>query len=258
MKKTFDEKGWIIFNQPPQSPITNVHDACIFPMMSKKVSREQATTFGSRLLKGEQLHQTVMKVWNDTTNRQALGRAFAGHHQIVETIRQYKGDNKFLTEKGGLSFGVRRTYICNEEGTGVIPVTIAPQNELETRAGQLLNQQRINGLKYSPPKATDLTKAVLSQEMKDMLLELMDPNLMTDDLHEVWYQLSDTSENRPVSGNQQNHIHDYFFRPPKSKNGVFCPLEGTLPSRGQCNNGPHNKNCRSAGQHHFTISKHIE
>ena len=190
MKKIFDEKGWLIFNQPPQSPITNVHDACIFPMMSKMVSREQATTFGSRLLKGEQLHQTVMKVWNDKSNTQALARAFAGHHQIVETIRQHKGDNKFLTEKGGLSFGVRRTYIRNEERTGVIPVTIAPQIELETRTGQLLNQQQTAGLKHRPPKANELSKAELTKEMKDMLMELMDPALMSDDLHEAWYQLS--------------------------------------------------------------------
>ena len=183
MKRIFRDKGWLIFNQPPQSPITNVHDACIFPMMSKKVSREQAVTFGSTLLKGEQLHETIMKVWKDDANKQAIARAFAGHHQIVEEIRQNKGDNKFLSEKGGLSFGIRRTYIRNEEGTGVVPITIAPQNEMETDAGRILNQQRITGLKHQIPKANDLPKAQLTTEMKEMLLELMDPNLMSDDLH---------------------------------------------------------------------------
>lgn len=206
MKKIFDEKGWILFNQPPQSPITNVHDACIFPMLSKMVSREQATTFGSRLLKGDQLHETVMKVWRDRTNTQALARAFAGHHQIVETIRKCDGDNKFLTEKGGLSFGVRRTYIRNEEGTGVVPITIAPQNDLETRTGQLLNQQQITGLKHAPPKANELSKAELTTEMKDMLLEYMDPTLMSDELHEVWYQLTEPSVSNTASRNTENQM----------------------------------------------------
>lgn len=30
MNEIFDEKGWLLFNQPSQSPVTNVHDACIF------------------------------------------------------------------------------------------------------------------------------------------------------------------------------------------------------------------------------------
>jgi hypothetical protein len=40
MQKEFDKRNCLIFNQPSQSPITNVHDVCIFPMMSKMVSKE--------------------------------------------------------------------------------------------------------------------------------------------------------------------------------------------------------------------------
>jgi hypothetical protein len=39
MNKIFEKKDWLIFNQPSQSPITNVHDTCIFLMMSKTISR---------------------------------------------------------------------------------------------------------------------------------------------------------------------------------------------------------------------------
>jgi hypothetical protein len=39
MKREFDRRDWLLFNQPSQSPVTNVHDACIFPMMSKAVTR---------------------------------------------------------------------------------------------------------------------------------------------------------------------------------------------------------------------------
>ena len=42
MEEEFRRRDWLLFNQPSQSPITNVHDACIFPMMSKMVSMEQA------------------------------------------------------------------------------------------------------------------------------------------------------------------------------------------------------------------------
>jgi hypothetical protein len=65
MQDKFNKRDWLLFNQPSQSPITNVHDACIFPMMSKAVSREQAVVFGCRLLRGEQLYNSVMKVWEE-------------------------------------------------------------------------------------------------------------------------------------------------------------------------------------------------
>ena len=191
MNREFERRDWIHFNQPPQSPITNVHDACIFPMMSKCVSKEQASTFGSRLLQGEQLYQTVMKVWNNSKNTQAIARAFAGHHQIVETIRQNKGDNKFLTEKQGLTFGVRRTFIRNAEGDGVVLVNRAPENETETAQGAVLNENARRGLKHTAPNPLELQLANLTSNMKDMLLEHMDPALMSEELHEVWFNITE-------------------------------------------------------------------
>jgi hypothetical protein len=79
MQNEFNQRDWLLFNQPSQSPITNVHNACIFPMMSKSVSWEQAIVFGCRLLRGEQLYNSVMRVWDDKklclngANRQNLG-----------------------------------------------------------------------------------------------------------------------------------------------------------------------------------------
>ena len=98
MKKIFTEKEWILFNQPPQSPITNVHDACIFPMMSKYVSREQAVSFNSTILRPEELHATVMKVWNDKNNLYAMSKAFVAGPQIVSAILDNDGDNNFLND----------------------------------------------------------------------------------------------------------------------------------------------------------------
>ena len=60
-----------------------------------------------------------------------MSRAFAGHHQIVNSILHYNGDNSYLSKKGGLSFGIRKHFVCDEDEEGVIAVPLAPQNEGE-------------------------------------------------------------------------------------------------------------------------------
>ena len=77
MNDLFHQKGWIIFNQPSRSQVRNVHNTCIFPMMSKKVSTSQALEYGAVLLRGDQLYDTVKSVKNDLANRVAMARAFA-------------------------------------------------------------------------------------------------------------------------------------------------------------------------------------
>ena len=185
MKSEFWEKrGWLLFNQSSQSPTFNVHDSCIFPMMSKHVSREQALTFGSRLLKGEQLYETVMKVWQDPANLIAISRSFAGHWQIVCAAMHHKGDNMYLKEKGGLSFGIRRTFIGNERGDGIIPVSLAPESEGETLSGSLLLENQISGLKYKSPPIQDLVHARLTGEMMHVLDTYMDKSSISEE-HEA-------------------------------------------------------------------------
>ena len=182
MKKEFwDKREWVNFNQSSQSPTFNVHDMCIFPVLSKRVSREQALSFGSTLLKGEQLNQTVMKVWADSSNLTAIARAFAGHWQIVLAAMYHEGDNTYLKEKGGLSFGIRLTFINNERGDGIIPVNLAPESEAETLSGSLLSENQASGLKYRSPKVRELTHAFLTSEMLLLLDRYMDKALMSDD-----------------------------------------------------------------------------
>ena len=91
--------------------MTNVHNACIFPILSKAVSsREQALVFVSRLMRGEQLNELVMKEWSDRQNTVVMARAFAGHSQIVSAILHYKGDNNYLSDRGRMSFGIRLNF----------------------------------------------------------------------------------------------------------------------------------------------------
>ena len=59
MSSEFKQRDWIIFNQPSQSPVLNMCDACYFPMASKQVSKEQGLLFGGKLLQGEELFRLV-------------------------------------------------------------------------------------------------------------------------------------------------------------------------------------------------------
>ncbi len=189
MKEEFAARDWLLFDQPPQSPVTNVHDACIFPMMSKKVSVEQAVSFRSTLLRPDQLHQTVMKVWEDKTNIISMARAFAAQPQIACAILEHEGDNDYLSEKGGLSFGVRRTYHCTEDGEGVFLSDVAPQNANETVAQRIINERRAKGLKYTPPDLRTLGNAQLTDEMISVLAGFIDEGRMPDDVREVWTRM---------------------------------------------------------------------
>ena len=150
-------------------------------MLSKEVSKEQAVSFGSRMLKQEQLHSTVMKVWNNDIHKQAMARAFAAHPQIVCAIIEHNGDNNYLSEKGGLSFGIRSTYKCNEEGDGVEMIQLAPQNEADTAAGVILEDRKRKGiLKYEPPNIDTLTAANPTSEMKEIVMQYVCEDLMTE------------------------------------------------------------------------------
>ena len=120
------------FNQPPQSPVTNVHDACIFPMLSKCLSTEQAIRFNARLLVGQQIKEAVNRIYFDPKNLLAMSRAFAANHQIALAILHHKGDNKYLNERKGMSFGVRKTFMKNPNGNGVVVFEKAPSAELQT------------------------------------------------------------------------------------------------------------------------------
>ena len=61
MQRIFNERGQLFFREPLQSTLTNIHGACVFPMMSKVVSKVQTIIFYSTLLEGELLFETVHK-----------------------------------------------------------------------------------------------------------------------------------------------------------------------------------------------------
>jgi hypothetical protein len=109
--------------------------------------------------------------------------AFAGHLQIVCSI---------LSEKGGLSFGIRKMFVVDKEGNGIIPITLAPQLQSETVQSQLYNESVVaTSLKYETPCGKNLTQAKLLEPMKGFLMEHMDHAMISEELLEVWHQISE-------------------------------------------------------------------
>ena len=161
--------------------------------MSKYLSREQELNYGSRLLKADELHKSVMQIWADERNLPAITRSFSGHHQMVMAILDNKGDNNYLSERGGISFGIRKKIMTSLEGDGVIMVP-EPQREGESIQEEILNHMRIRKLRYNVPKTTTLTKARLSQQQNDLLAVWMDYERMEDDVFDSWDTMGEEEE----------------------------------------------------------------
>ena len=63
MKKEFNNRGWELRNQPPNSPITNTKDSAMFPSMAKMLTAYQGMHNGSYyLLQGEELLKGIEHV----------------------------------------------------------------------------------------------------------------------------------------------------------------------------------------------------
>ena len=88
-----------MLNQPSQSLVANVYDACMFSMKSKKASWEQEIAFGSEFVRDEEWNNTVIKALNDVAHLPTIARVLTGHSQIVSVIIENKKSNDYL-QKG--------------------------------------------------------------------------------------------------------------------------------------------------------------
>ena len=82
-------------------------------MMSKYVSRKQGLNYENKLLKATELHKVVMKFLVDEINSLAISRSFIGHRRTVLAILDSKGDNKKISERGEISFGIRKCFVTS-------------------------------------------------------------------------------------------------------------------------------------------------
>ena len=84
-----------------------------------------------------------------------------------------------------MSFGIRKMFVSDADGSGIIPVPLAPTTEGETAQGFFLNDWNTKGLRYSPPNLCKFDKVYLSKSMIKCLNSHVDGSKMADDVHEV-------------------------------------------------------------------------
>ena len=104
---------------------------------------------------------------------------------------EHDGNNKYLKEIGGVSFGIRRHFMTNEDGDGVdgvVPIDVPDFQEGQSVAERFLANRAVRRLKYAQPNITTFSMGKLTEEMTAFLREMMDPDLMVEDdqVTEVW------------------------------------------------------------------------
>ena len=154
--------------------------------------------YGSRIMKGEELHKAVTKVFEDKDNLPAMSRGFAGHHQVVCSVLEHDSDNTYLKERKGTSFGVRRHFVEDEKKDGVDGViTIDIPEYDQSIAERFLARRVARQLRYSPPDTREFSHENISTEMKDWLRMEMDSDLLAadDEMVEVWDRIGNDEEN---------------------------------------------------------------
>ena len=106
--------------QPPNSPLTNLSDATVFPAMAKRVTETQGLFNRGRYLQGEDLWNAIWDVYN-AFPAETLARSYIHHSQMVNAIFHCKGGDEFAKESGALHCGVRRActpFYSNDDGGG--------------------------------------------------------------------------------------------------------------------------------------------
>ena len=97
----FTSRSWMFVLQPPQSPITNIKDACIFPALSKQVTAAQGILKGSLSLDADEIWKYAHTAFNNFP-LDVIARSYANHHQIVNAIFHDEGRDDFTRAKNAL------------------------------------------------------------------------------------------------------------------------------------------------------------
>ena len=180
LKHAFDARGWLLVPQPSNSPVANIMDDCVFPKMSKDVSREQGITHGSLVMQPDEIWAAATKCWKNFP-LDTLARSFIRHSQISCAIAQCQGSDDFIREKGGLHMNVRKCCFtaCNDDGTPKgVEVVIAYDPESESDNGD--NMAR---LRYDQPNVKDDLESNL-RRMKHSEINLLFNQLPS---NHVWF-----------------------------------------------------------------------
>jgi hypothetical protein len=165
-----EAKGWHLKFQPPNSPITNVKDACIFPSLSKRISAEQGLSNGGRLFSQDQLWAAIQLTWASFP-LDVISRSYVMHHQVVNAIASCKGGDGFMREKNYFHANVRKCCVStvdpsNGTPTGVEVVT-ALEESIDTDVADTRKfvYHKPDVRSYDPASLTEAEIDLLYQEM---------------------------------------------------------------------------------------------
>jgi hypothetical protein len=167
LNDALEAKGWHLKFQPPNSPITNVKDACIFPALSKHISAEQGLSNGGRVFTPDQLWGAIKVCWS-AFPLDTIARSYIMHHQVVNAIASCKGGDGFMREKNYFHANVRKCCVSTmEDGvpTGVEVVTALEQS-IDTDGADsrkfIYHQPDVRS--YDPSRLTEAELDLLYQE----------------------------------------------------------------------------------------------
>jgi hypothetical protein len=160
------DRGWHLKFQPPNSPITNVKDACIFPSLSKRISAAQGLSNGGRLFSQDQLWEAIQDCWN-AFPLDTIGRSYVMHHQVVNAIASCQGGDQFLRDKSYFHANVRKCCVStvDEEGrpTGVEVFTALEEStDIDTPTRKFV---------YSKPDVSAYDPSSLTEPELDLLYQ---------------------------------------------------------------------------------------
>jgi hypothetical protein len=203
LDKEFKQRNWQRKNQPPNSPLTNVMDACVFPSLSKLVTQEQAKTNNSCELDTEDIWNCAKKAY-ERIEETTIARSFVTHSQIVAAIVSYNGGDGFARESNGLHCGIRRHSVPffsvgNDKPVGVSIVTqlgAAVTDELER-----------TGLKYPVPDVDDyflsaesMVSCLQQSELHTIYENLPVSDPLADVVEQAWNMVQDDDDEQSEGG----------------------------------------------------------
>ena len=109
MNTLFEKENWILLPQPPQSPCTNRLDLYVFPMLSKRVSknwRQYHPSGHTHIMSTTEINAAVVEEW-EKMKEVEIAKAAQVQYTVNKKIIECKGGNNFTYKKGALHSSVR-------------------------------------------------------------------------------------------------------------------------------------------------------
>ena len=193
----FQKRGWLLKFQPSNSPVTNVKDDCLFPALSKHISREQRINKGSQIFTPDELWVAVKKCWHNFP-LDSLARGYVRHAQMASALVACNGGDDFVRERGRLHYNVRNccATVCGEDGKpmGVEVLTCYDDSEEEEDDDENNNQK----LRYEKPNVEEVVKENLqrmtSSEVYTLFHELPQEHPWFNDVMDAFLALEASME----------------------------------------------------------------